>query len=118
MKRLSHDPLMSAPSVPTALGGLLAAAAAANARQSDPPTSKAAARSLDPRGQLGILSRAYEAAGPRGMTDEEAALTTGLASAWKRCSDLRRLGFIVATGETRTGSSGREGIVCRWKVDA
>jgi hypothetical protein len=52
------------------------------------------------------------------MTDEEAALTTGLASAWKRCSDLRRLGFIAATGETRTGSSGREGIVCRWKVDA
>lgn len=118
MKRYQHDPLMSAPSVPTALGSLFAAAAAANARQSDPQTSKAAARSLDPRGQLGILSRAYEAAGPRGMTDEEAALTTGLASAWKRCSDLRRLGFIVATGETRTGSSGRDGIVCRWKGEA
>ena len=118
MKRYQHDPLMSAPAVPTALGSLFAAAAAANARSSDPQTSKAAARSVDPRGQLGILSRAYAAAGARGLTDEEAALTTGLASAWKRCSDLRRLGFIVATGETRTGSSGREGIVCRWKVDA
>lgn len=111
--RFVNDPLMRCP-VPPPLGGLFAAAAAANARSSDPQTSKAAARSLDPRGQLGILSRAYEAAGPRGMTDEEAALTTGLASAWKRCSDLRRLGWIKTNGATRVGSSGRDQMVCVW----
>ena len=52
-----------------------------------------------------------------GPLDGKAATATGLASAWKRCSDLRRLGFITATGATRTGSSGREGIVCRWQGD-
>lgn len=52
-----------------------------------------------------------------GPLDGKAATATGLASAWKRCSDLRRLGFIVATGATRRGSSGREGIVCRWQGD-
>lgn len=87
------------------------------ARSSDPATSRKAAASLDTRNHLGILSRAYRDAGQRGMTDEEAAITTGLASAWKRCSDLRRLGYIVATGGTRTGRSGREGIVCRWQGD-
>jgi hypothetical protein len=91
---------------------------ASNARRTDPSTSHAAARSLDARGQLGILSRAYAAAGVRGLTDEEAAIATGIESAWKRCSDLRRLGFIVATGGTRRGSSGRDGIVCRWRGDA
>ena len=90
---------------------------AANARRTDPRTSRAAAASLDARGHLGILSRAYREAGERGLTDEEAATATGLASAWKRCSDLRRLGFIVATGGTRRGSSGRDGIVCRWQGD-
>lgn len=85
------------------------------ARTSDPITSRKAGLSVDPRGQLAALSRAYEAAGVRGMTDEEAATATGIAAAWKRCSDLRRLGYIVATGETRRGSSGRDGIVCRWQ---
>lgn len=87
---------------------------AANARMTDPSTSRAAARSLNARSHLATLARAYEAAGARGMTDEEAAVSTGLTTAWKRCSDLRRLGYIVATGETRRGSSGRDGIVCRW----
>jgi hypothetical protein len=87
------------------------------ARTSDPITSRKAGLSVDPRGQLSALSRAYEAAGSRGMTDEEAAIATGIVAAWKRCSDLRRLGFIVATGETRRGSSGRDGIVCRWQGD-
>ena len=90
---------------------------AANARATDPFTSRTAAAGLDARGHLGILSRAYREAGERGLTDEEAATATGIASAWKRCSDLRRLGFIVATGGTRRGSSGRDGIVCRWQGD-
>ena len=90
---------------------------AANARTTDPRTSRAAAQSLDARSHLATLSRAYRDAGERGLTDEEAAITTGLASAWKRCSDLRRLGYIVATGGTRTGRTGRDGIVCRWQGD-
>jgi len=87
------------------------------ARTSDPETSRKAAASLDTRNHLGVLSAAYEAAGEHGLTDEEAATATGLAAAWKRCSDLRRLGHIVPTGGTRTGKSGREGIVCRWLGD-
>ncbi|MCX6934124.1 MAG: hypothetical protein NTZ29_15815 [Verrucomicrobia bacterium] len=93
-------------------------AAATRARASDPATSRAAARSLDTRTILGQLCAAYADAGAVGLTDEEAGARIGKPGAWKRCSDLRRLGYIVATGETRTGSSGRKAIVCRWQGDA
>jgi hypothetical protein len=96
-------------------GALDLFSAATRARASDPATSRAAARSLDTRTILGQLCAAYADAGAVGLTDEEAGTRVGKAGAWKRCSDLRRLGYIVATGETRTGSSGREGIVCRWQ---
>jgi len=91
---------------------------AANARTTDPRTSRAAAASLDARSHLATLSRAYREAGERGLTDEEAATATGLASAWKRCSDLRRLGLIVTNGQTRDGSSGRAQRVCVWNGGA
>jgi hypothetical protein len=99
-------------------GALDLFAAATRARASDPATSRAAARRLDTRTILGQLCFAYANAGAVGLTDEEAGTRIGKPGAWKRCSDLRRLGYIVATGETRTGSSGREAIVCRWQGDA
>lgn len=106
--RFSVDPLMRAPVPP--LGGLFAQS---HARATDPATSKRAADSLDPRSLMHRLARVYEAAGAAGLTDEEAASRAGIPTAWKRCSDLRRLGWIKATG-TRIGSTGREQMVCVW----
>jgi hypothetical protein len=96
---------------PTTLGGLFAQT---HARTTDPPTSKRAADSLDPRSLMHRLARAYEAAGAAGLTDEEAAAQAGIPTAWKRCSDLRRLGWIKTSGATRVGSSGRDQMVCVW----
>lgn len=93
-------------------------AAATRARNTDPTTSKASARSLETREHLKRLSATYQKAGHYGLTDEQACELAGIAHGWKRCSDLRRLGFIVATGETRTGKSGRAQMVCRWQGDA
>lgn len=87
---------------------------AAQARRTDPETSKAAARSVDGSAMREALAEAYRAAGADGLTDEEAGTRTGLDGAWKRCSDLRRLGLIEPTGFTRRGRSGREQRVSRW----
>jgi len=95
-------------------GALDLFAAATRARASDPATSHAAAQSLDTSTIIAQLSRAYRDAGGRGLTDEEAGDIVGFLSAWKRCSDLRRLGLIVANGQTRDGSSGRAQRVCVW----
>jgi hypothetical protein len=95
-------------------GALDLFAAATRARASDPATSHAAARSLDTRTIVAQLSRAYRDAGGRGLTDEVASDIVGADGAWKRCSELRKLGLIVATGETRDGSSGRAQRVCGW----
>ena len=52
----------------------------------------------------------------QGLTDEEAGVFSGLASRgagyWKRCSDLRRMGFIEDTGVRREGVSGSSMMVC------
>lgn len=77
------------------------------ARSSDPETSKRAARSLETNGQLEALEAIFREAGSHGMTAEEAGDRAGFDGAWKRCSDLLRLGVIVPTGKTRTARSGR-----------
>jgi hypothetical protein len=51
------------------------------------------------------------------MTDEEAGLASGLALKpkccyWKRCSELRAMGLIIPTGETRLSSAGSAMQVC------
>ena len=85
-------------------------------RRSDPPTSRAAAASVaDAGSHCRLLMAGYSAALPGGLTDEEAARRCGvdpLREGGKRCSDLRRLGLIAPTGETRPGSSGRRRMVC------
>jgi hypothetical protein len=84
-----------------------------SARRTDPWTSHAAAESMvtPARTQREALLAAY-AANPLGLTDEEACTIAGIPGGWKRCSELRKLGRIIATPYTRLGSSGRHGIVC------
>lgn len=96
-------------------GALDLFAAATRARASDPATSRAAAKSLDTRTIIAQLARAYRDAGAAGLTDEEAGARIGKAGAWKRCADLRRLGWIAPDGRTRDGASGRAQRVCVWK---
>lgn len=51
------------------------------------------------------------------MTDEAAGILSGLhaknAGYWKRCSELRRAGFIIATGQTAMSLNGSMQQCCR-----
>ena len=81
------------------------------ARNSDPLTShKAAVANAPRRGSqaLRILATYLEVP----QTDESAAEAAGVPGGWKRCSDLRRLGYIVPTGTTARTSYGVEANVC------
>jgi hypothetical protein len=90
------------------------------ARKDGPATSRAAAAAASPRtgSQKALLLEAYLTAGDAGLTDEQAAEATGMLQAnprWdytKRCSDLRRDGFIAPTGEQRMGAAGHPRDVC------
>lgn len=86
-------------------------------RVSDPDTSAAAAQDV----RLRQGTQAYKLLEQyvlhrQGLTDEEAGVFSGLASRgagyWKRCSDLRRMGFIEDTGVRREGVSGSSMMVC------
>lgn len=77
------------------------------ARRSDPRTSHAAARSLESCERMNALLAIYREAGVRGLTAEEAGDSTQFDGAWKRVSDLQRLGMIVDSGATRVARSGR-----------
>jgi hypothetical protein len=48
-----------------------------------------------------------------GLLDERAAALAGIAGGWKRCADLRRLGYIKPTGEMAATLSGVKAMVCR-----
>jgi hypothetical protein len=48
-----------------------------------------------------------------GLLDEEAANHAKIAGGWKRCADLRRLGYIKPTGEMAATLSGVKAMVCR-----
>jgi hypothetical protein len=86
-------------------------------RVSDPDTSEAAAKDVKLRrgSQCAVLLEEYFT-NRLGLTDEEAGVKSGLASKrscyWKRCSDLRRMGYIVDTGIRRQQSTGSKGMVC------
>lgn len=82
-----------------------------HARSNDPDTSKQAAceNKLYRNELMRSLLMAFLAAGQTGFTDEEAGeRVVGLLnrSWWKRCSDLRAVGFIEPTGEKRRTSQG------------
>ena len=87
-------------------------------RNSDPATSKKAAVGASKRApsQQTVLLKAYR--GGRGLTDEEAGVITGLAFKpkccyWKRCSELRTMGFIVTTGDFAKSSAGELQRICK-----
>ena len=97
-----------------------------SARITDPSTSHAAARDALPRAQstAAALLLAYETTRarhypPHGLTAEEASIAVDAPGAWRRVSDLVRLGLIGpaehANGNTvtRPGSSGRLATVYR-----
>lgn len=86
-------------------------------RHTDPPTSQEAAASRDNRLRWGSQRHKLLAAfaDAPDMTDEEAGKVTGLYSSracyWKRCGELRDLGLIEDTGQTRTSECGHKVIV-------
>lgn len=80
------------------------------ARTDDPDTSHAAAASINTTDLETLVLNAIDAAGPRGMTqDELLAAFPGLSysSVTARPAALKRKGFVVATDGKRKGSSGR-----------
>lgn len=85
-------------------------------RYMDPETSQKGAAHIRPKAgsQMFRLLEQYRQYPLLGLTDEEATTRAGIErGGWKRCSDLRRLGFVTPTGETRIASSGIEQRVCR-----
>lgn len=87
------------------------------ARTSDPVTSHEGGETVALRAgsQKVKLLASYFRAAARGLTDDEAALWTGLDRScfWKRCSELRQDGYIYPLGITRRGPIHNEArIVC------
>jgi hypothetical protein len=77
------------------------------ARRTDPGTSWAAARSVDPSGQWAVILRTLARIGD--ATSSEIGLACPLTEHQlsRRLSELGRAGRIVWTGATRPGLSGR-----------
>lgn len=90
------------------------------ARRTDPATSQMNRDAFVKKAsQRDILLWTYYA--NAGLTDEEAGMETRWKDTtmfdhrvcyWKRCSELRKLQFIVPTGETRVSSFGHLQQVC------
>lgn len=87
-------------------------------RNSDPSTSKKAGKAVAQRSpsQREILLRAYSR-GLIGYTDEEAGVVTGLIHKprccyWKRCSELRAMGYINPTGDYAKSTAGEFQMIC------
>jgi hypothetical protein len=89
-------------------------------RTDDPPTSKAGAKSVKIRAnsQMAQLLVIYLMAFDRfKLTDDQAADESGLLAKagccwWKRCSDLRALGLIEATGTGISPLTGEDRMTC------
>jgi hypothetical protein len=84
----------------------------ARARTSDPATSHAAARSIEPilADMHSAVLAGVKACGVRGGTFYEVARKAQLepGRVWKRLSELERRGLIFRTGETRAGETNRQ----------
>lgn len=101
------------------------------ARRSDPATSQANRDAFKKKAsQRDVILRTYynsfrlfdDRDPSAGLTDEECGMRTPWKDStmydervcyWKRCSELRKLGFISPTGETRTSSAGQEQQICQ-----
>ena len=84
-------------------------------RSTDPQGSANGAKHIRPRAgsQAMRILAVYLAHTVYGLTDEEAAQLAVVHHGWKRCADLRRLGFIEPTGDTRPTVAGVQAMVCR-----
>ena len=84
-------------------------------RNTDPVGSVNGAKHIIPkRGSQAMRILAIYAENPvYGLTDERACALTGILHGWKRCADLRRLGFIEPTGATSPTMAGVNAMVCR-----
>lgn len=51
------------------------------------------------------------------LTDEKAVELSGLNGGWKRCSDLRRLGYIAFAGYYGKTESGCNAMVCSITIE-
>lgn len=83
-------------------------------RTVDPDTSHAAARA-NPLGRGTHRHRLLEvySHSDAGFIDEEVSALAGIESGgWKRCADLRKLGYTVPTGEKKEASSGLKQRIC------
>ena len=84
-------------------------------RSCDPEGSRNGARHIKPRqgSQAMRILAVYITHTIYGLTDEEAAHLAAVHHGWKRCADLRRLGYIEPTGATRPTVAGVQAMVCR-----
>ena len=84
-------------------------------RSTDPQGSANGAKHIRPRAgsQAMRILGVYVANSIYGLTDEEAAQLAGVHHGWKRCADLRRMGFIEPTGAQRPTLAGVNAMVCR-----
>jgi hypothetical protein len=89
---------------------------AAKFRRSDPPTSKAAARSVNLHTLEGLVLNVLRGAYPSGMTSHEIAdhLEFALVTVSPRMRPLVNKNLIVDSGERRSGVGFKTSIV--WKV--
>jgi hypothetical protein len=76
-------------------------------RAKDYDSSVQGAKSVSYRAgsQKAKLLSAFQESGKHGLTDDEAAVITGLEKScfWKRCGELRSANLIYDTGTTRKG---------------
>jgi hypothetical protein len=78
------------------------------ARRTDPWTSHAAARSVDPSGQWAVILRTLRKLGEANSSEIGLACPLTEHQLSRRLSELERDGRIVWTGRTRPGISGRQ----------
>jgi hypothetical protein len=87
-------------------------------RNSDPKTSRQAAENtVIKRGSQRFRLLVWYNERLMGLTSEEAGELSGLAQKgagyWKRISELRNMGYIQDTGQTRMAKTGNQQIVCQ-----
>jgi hypothetical protein len=110
------------------------------ARNSDPATSQVNRDAFKKKeSQRDMILRTYNdhylsnlvsfgdaSDGAQGLIDEQVGKETAWLNSnmyeyricyWKRCSELRKLGFIEPTGETRLSSAGQPQQVCKITVE-
>jgi hypothetical protein len=84
-------------------------------RSSDPSTSSLGAKDVEKRRKTQVyrLLAVYAGNQETGLTDEEASMKAEINHGWKRCADLRKLGYISDTGDRKQTSTGSLAMVCK-----